>query len=456
MPRLTRTQKFADLREQLSNGKEENIVSPTLSSYQDRLNNLQETLSPVKEEVKNVAQETRNVFEDILNGVDQPKPVVEEKPEYVWTPFNGETVVNPTVEQKEEATLIEDAIIEEVNEPTVLETPVVEEIPAEQPQVEAVPQVKETPVFEEVEIEKPVVETVAPVQEPVVEEPKQESSYFDSFVNSNVEDTHADDYNSYFESVNSALDQMSNDTQSVFKDVEDESGEFVTNKERDTYLNQTLSDVNAYNAINGENTINTTVDNLVDEVRHPVYDEEEKSGFEDLSIKEEEGGFAWKGVIEEPLDADKLEPEPEVELNDDEFSSTVSLEITKIMDEIANTKEEKTIEDISSEMPVFEETETTGLLKEAVEQANEIKPEVKDEKVVEIKNIAEMTEEPVNTMSSTIPFVVAAEDEEVLDEEDEEDGSNTVLNVILIVLIVVLVAVLGLIVFYILKTKGIL
>ena len=38
---------------------------------------------------------------------------------------------------------------------------------------------------------------------------------------------------------------------------------------------------------------------------------------------------------------------------------------------------------------------------------------------------------------------------------DEEDGSNTILNVILIVLIIILIAVLGLIVFYILRTRGI-
>ena len=86
------------------------------------------------------------------------------------------------------------------------------------------------------------------------------------------------------------------------------------------------------------------------------------------------------------------------------------------------------------------------------ELAHEEVVEEKPEEVVEIKNIAEIEAEPTkDTMSSTIPFVVAAEDEEVVD-EDEEDGSNTVLNVILIVLIVVLVAVLGLIVFYILKT----
>ena len=46
-------------------------------------------------------------------------------------------------------------------------------------------------------------------------------------------------------------------------------------------------------------------------------------------------------------------------------------------------------------------------------------------------------------------------EEEVIEDDDDEEGSNTILNIILIVLIIVLLAVLGLIVFYILKTKGI-
>ena len=54
MARLTRTAKYADLREQLANDKEENVASQDLSSYQNRLDNVQDTLSfnPKKEEPK--------------------------------------------------------------------------------------------------------------------------------------------------------------------------------------------------------------------------------------------------------------------------------------------------------------------------------------------------------------------------------------------------------------------
>ena len=468
MPRLTRTQKFADLREQLANGKEDNSVSQTLSSYQNRLNNVEDILFPTSKEDKKIVSSIEQQFNEALYDLVQDNAKQKEvNPDYVWVPFE-ETAV------KDES-LIDDAIIKEAAAP-VFETPVVEQTPV----VEAAP-VIETPVVETPVVETPVVEAtpvLEPVETPVVEtptveevvveekkeEPKQEestSSYFDSFMNTASTDKQNNDYNSYFESVNSALDQLSSNTENVFADVADESGEFVTNKERDTYLNQTLSDVNAYNTVNGEDTIHTTVDNLIDEIRHPEYEDVKPIKevlVEDAIIeqpKEEENSFAWNSIGVDPLDADKVQEEVNANIDEDEFSSTVSLEITKIMDEIANTQEEKKLEDISSEIPVFEETKTTDLFRESVEKANEAKANAKPEDGVEIKNIAEMDEEPVNTMSSTIPFVVAAEDEEVLD-EDEEDGSNTVLNVILVVLIVVLVAVLGLIVFYILKTKGIL
>ena len=488
MPRLTRTQKFADLREQLANGKEDNSVSQTLSSYQNRLNNVEDILFPTSKEDKKIVSSIEQQFNEALYDLVQDNAKQKEvNPDYVWVPFE-ETAV------KDES-LIDDAIIKEAAAPVfetpVVETPVVQTPVVETPVVEAAP-VIETPVVETPVVETPVVEATPVVEEPAVEatpvlepvetpvvetptveevvveekkeEPKQEestSSYFDSFMNTASTDKQNNDYNSYFESVNSALDQLSSNTENVFADVADESGEFVTNKERDTYLNQTLSDVNAYNTVNGEDTIHTTVDNLIDEIRHPEYEDVKPIKevlVEDAIIeqpKEEENSFAWNSIGVDPLDADKVQEEVNANIDEDEFSSTVSLEITKIMDEIANTQEEKKLEDISSEIPVFEETKTTDLFRESVEKANEAKANAKPEDGVEIKNIAEMDEEPVNTMSSTIPFVVAAEDEEVLD-EDEEDGSNTVLNVILVVLIVVLVAVLGLIVFYILKTKGIL
>ena len=391
MARLTRTAKYADLREQLANDKEESLSTQDLSSYQNRLDNVQDTLSfnPKKEE-----------------------------PEYTWTPFDDGNSFNQPVEPinpwKQE----------------VQPEPVIEEVPVQEPVVETTP--VQEPVVEVAPAQEPAVE-VTPVQEPVVEETKQDS------------------FNSYFEDIQENKTPVES-IKEVFEDVKDDSGEFVSLKERETYLNQTFSDVNSYNINNGQQTIDQLLDNSVEEVRHP----ENVQPQEPLTEEVIDNTQVWTPFKEEEvLDADVVETQnqfAEEKIDDEEFSNTVSMEISKIMDEIAATPVEETkpeiVEDIKIEEPVQEINETIEINEEVVEE--------KPEDVVEIKNIAEIEAEPVkDTMSSTIPFVVAAEDEEVLEEDDEEDGSNTILNVILIVLIVVLVAVLGLIVFYILKTKGI-
>ena len=379
MPTLTRTQKYAGLREQLANDKEEKIASEDLASYQDRFNNVQETLTP----------ETNK------------------EPEYAWQPFAEE-------EPKQEVPVFE----QEVK-------------PIE---------------FEEVKIEEETQAEQA-LQEEAKQEPTQ-PSYFDSFIGeTNQEATNTGDFNSYFENTAEktiekiSLDEIYSD---VFDDVKDNSGEIVNLKERETYLNQTMSDVESYNINNGQKTIDTIVEKSVDEVRHP------ETVNEDVQEEPVDNTYAWTPFIneEEKLDADKVEePQaPTMTAADKEFSDTVSIEIDKIMDDIASAPVEEKVEEVKVEEEKVEEP-----VQETIQIDATLTGE--NEEVVEIKNISEMKDENKDTMSSTIPFVVAAENEEVI-EEDEEEGSNTVLNIILIVLIVVLVAVLGLIVFYILKTKG--
>lgn len=363
MPRLTRTQKYADLRDQLANNQEEKITSSDLNPYQNRLNNVQDTLSFSNQ---NSAQNFSNI----------------EEPKYNYKPLENNAFSQPT----------------------------------------------------------------APVNKPVVEQPKQNNSFFNSFVGEPTIQKQNNDFKSYFEDENTNKD--------VFGDVSDDSGEIISRKERDTYLNQTLTDVFSYNKQSGEDTINTILDNSVNEVRHseknyPIDDAESIEVVNNEVKNETLSDLATNNAYWQPLednfelDADAIE---EQKINDEEFSNTVSMEITKIMDELGNVPE-------VNEKPVQKENNV-----ETPVQINEQLPEEKPEEVVEIKNIAEVEKEEKEreTMSNTIPFIVNTDEEELEEEDDEEeDGSNTVLNVILIVLIVVLVAVLGLIVFYILKTKGI-
>lgn len=476
MTRLTRTQKYANLRNQLSSDKEEKIVSQDLSTFQNRLNNVEDTLSP-----------TQELFSNLEKKVEE-QTKTETNPNYIWNPFPDDIINQPEKEIWEP--------VAELNEEDKYIQPVLEQKKLEEEKAkESI--FDKLANFASAAEEKPEIQDVPAFEQPAfvgdTSELKKESSYFDSFVGEPSDtNNNADDFNAYFEP-NSEQDSKQSIEEiyaNVFADVKDESGEFVTIKERDTYLNQTISDVNSYNINNGLKTIDQLVDNSVDAVRHPEdvleeaetieiveeentnnsisdineYDALEKKSnieevlpyenvIEETPVEEQpiNNAFDLNNNVTQELDADKIE-EPVIE-DDEEFSNTVSMEISKIMEEISSEPIKESVTETIAE-PLNSE-ELSDLSQDTIAIDETITEETAED-VVEIKNISEMDAEPVrDTMSSTIPFVVAADDEEEEFEEDEEGGSNTVLNVILIVLIVVLVAVLGLIVFYILKTKGI-
>ena len=489
MARLTRMQKYADLREQLSNSKEETSISQELKAYEDKLTNVQDTLTPKQE--------------------------VEEDPRYIWNEFHDEIQDEPVSEATGEVSIGENLnTVETINEPVVetIKEPVVEtaneqntvkensqtvssyfdsffsevkEEPATnvfgdfnsyfdnynqttaQPTAEATVTSKEEnntvvePVVEKVE--EPVVINTTVEPEKVVEEniTEPEKVIFedatDKFENNTVENTIVEPENVVEEKV-----VENENVTNVFDDVTDNSEEIVSQKERDTYLNQTFSDVNLYNIDKGEVTIDKLLDDSIDEVRHhkSVDDDmvETFAQIDNLNSSVEEIRKVNDTEETELLDADVITEKVDEQtngMNDDEFSSTVSLEITKIMEELsANTEEENiAIDDLNKNIKAEDDEQQDNIVVEPIEVENQ-SVEEKTEDVVEIKNISELENDstPVNTMSTTIPFVVTDDNDSI--EDDEENGSNTVLNVILIVLIVILVAVLGLIVFYILKTKG--
>ena len=191
-----------------------------------------------------------------------------------------------------------------------------------------------------------------------------------------------------------------------------------------SYVSETIKEVSDYNKQNGEQTIGQLTNHMVNEIRH------------------HEDNYEPKQEYKQPVAA-----KPETE---EDYSNTVSMEISKIIDEVSEVEKqdtEKRMQQAVQEKPAVEEH---PVLAQKLEETIE-------ENVVEIKNLNELEAEEAtltrDTVSNTIPFVVTNDDDEDLDEDEE--GSNTILNIILIVLIIILVIVLGLIVFYILKTKGI-
>lgn len=578
MPRLTRTQKYANLREQLANDTEANYASSDLDLYQNRLNNVQDTLAPsfrINGIQENPLASYYDAQQDIDNVYNNQQPVdeapaVEQQP-YQEVPIYNEPINETNVYQRpiEETPAVQQPTYQQpIKETTIYqqpvyqqqveETPVVQQSTYQQP-VEETPTVQQpvyqqpivdTPIYNEPAVEQsiyqqPVVETPIVEQEPVeeplqsfisndieepeynepkdsveeyvqteyveqnndiiepVQEEQKESSYFDSFVNETYNhDKTENDFDSYF--VNND-EKIVSTPEEVFDDVKDDSGEFVSIKERDTYLNQAISDVNMYNINNGQQTLDQLVDNSVDEIRHPERIGQNNENIEEIEtqeeiVAEEENVVEEENIVEEQetveekqeeaeeiqeqaedtkedsveedpsdntyiltpaVEQEQNEPEentieysdiPDVDTKEDEaFSNTVSMEISKIMDEVANIP---SLEDVQEENDTTTKDNSEKFGFETV-KIDETLGDDNQQDIVEIKNISEIETDARDTMSSTIPFVVAAEDEDIIDDDESENGSNTVLNVILIILIVVLVAVLGLIVFYILKTKGI-
>ena len=162
---------------------------------------------------------------------------------------------------------------------------------------------------------------------------------------------------------------------------------------------------------------------------------------------------------------------------DEEFSSTVSLQISKIMDELNVIDEKENIPDELIEVKKVEpvaidasdydkknvpdfisaffndggEDEDGSFFEEHPVKAIAQEEIMNSGEVVEIRNISELEDTPHGiTIEETKPFIV---DDEV--EFVEDSTPNKVLNIILIILIVILLAVLGVILYYILIAKGI-
>ena len=210
--------------------------------------------------------------------------------------------------------------------------------------------------------------------------------------------------------------------------------------------------------------------------------EEPKNKLEEITerIREEENKLndINRGVINfEQVVQDKKE-EVIDDMDDDEFSTTVSLQISKIMDELNDMTEEESIPDelidVKASTPVdldassYDKKDVPDFIsaffnddvsnEEDADYYNEHptlaisqEQEFNSGEVVEIKNISELDDTPVTrTFEETKPFVV---DEEV--EFVEDSTPNKILNIILVALILVLLAVLGVILYYILMAKGI-
>lgn len=337
MAKLSRTQKYAELRSQIANDSEQNMNTPQLNPYADRLNQMQEQANPSANQFNSFNQAPAQPINNNYSNYDS----------FYNDNFNQQNV--------------------------------------------------------------------------------GQAQSFDSIVNS-LENNQSN-VSSYFGDLNTQQTQfvqpepVFEQPQSMpFEEAELAEEPYPANKPNE-FVNNVIDEVNSHNQNNGAQSI----ESLTNDLAHDAIHNEE---FE----------------------------------MDDEFSNTVTMEINKIMDQMSNTVNNQVIPEATVEAKPLEEKQPADFVnayfensKDAQQSMIEATSNIKkaNTQEVEIKSLDELQKQ--DEISDTIPFVVnnnAVEEEEYYD-EDDDDASNTVLNVILIVLILVLVAVLGLIVFYILKTKNI-
>ena len=416
MAKLTRTQKYADYRDSLTNDKESSLSTNELSNYRDRLDNITGQFPGSEPKQEN-------------------KP---EDPKYSWVDFE-ETPIEQLVssfadEAGNNSGSFDWAGLQEM--PPKSETPQQPQAkPAENPYVgyynpNAQSAYPETPKQQGYDnrgngYNTQVNPEMAQFAEPVNINPQGNVPVN----NGNVSQVLSNGYpnQNYYTAPNQQqYPKVPNPQQMPYPNagnymppVDNHAIDHRSDADN-YYLNETMNEVGEYNRVNGGQTISQLTNDMINEIRHP-------------------GQPA-------PAAPAPAEPMNQYADADEDFSSTVSMEINKLMDEMAGMD---TIEEEPELEPVKETVEEHPVLAKALEEEPE-------EEVIEIKNLKELEKEQVrDTVSETIPFVVSATDSDEMLDDDEEEGSNTVLNVILVILIFILVLVLGLIVFYIFKTKGI-
>lgn len=454
MARLTRTQKFAALREELANSSEQTTVNNDLNKYQDKLNSLQSasenvekneeydikveplpTFNEVKEEVKEEEKKVENDFfadfnldsineaidkivkqnveiidnsDNNDNKVEEKEPVVEEvKPVEVENinslidqTLDELTEVIGEIEEKVEPelkeltnldTLIDGLVVEEEIALPNLDIPEVNEIVEEEPSVESEIVLPDLDIPEVDElIEKPSVEEVPEL----VKQP--------------------------IASENVALPEV--DAPKIDEPVVEEPSVDPSDVDVNSLLDKTLEEVADYNTQAGRLTVDENLNSLIEDVRHGGFNDDEE---------------------------------------DDDFSNTVTLEIDKVLSEInlepvtGPTVSLDEVLDNTVEVDPIDAKREKAAEKLADTLTHPVLTKTLEESPVEIKTLDETFTKDLST-TATLSF----KKNEIAEDDDDyyydDDKPNKVLNVVLIVLLVIFLIIVGVIVYFLLLAKGIL
>lgn len=440
MARLTRTQKYADLRNQLENGREVEIQKENVSKIEDNqedliapeieevIKSLNNDIKPV-EEVKNpstndlkaedLKEDNDNNFETLVLDDLMETPSVEETKDDNFETLNlDDLMMTPSTETKDD----DFEPIEVAKEEPKIDHPIViEDEPVEQKQ----PVEKITP--EKTPTEELVVEPIEIKEVPVEEEVHEE------------------------------IEEIK---------VQPEIADIT-----DNYLKECLNEVNEYNKSKGLMTDDEIPATIISEIRGETTPD------------------TTQKTVAEPENS-SIDDLKEELVKEDNFTNTVTLEIQKILSELEEIDDEESTEEVKE--PVEEklvqaqvdpaetivepvkpiepeetsEAEVESILKSYLGDEDENSDLAKTMTVGKVEEVPAAKVEDSSTIQATLlsdqlPLDVTKDTQSIkADEEDEEDeeeieGPNRILNFILIALIVVLLVILGFIGYMILVAQGI-
>lgn len=492
MARLTRTQKFAALREELANSSEQTTVNNDLNKYQDKLNSLQSasenvekkeeydikveplpTFNEVKEEVKEEEKKVENDFfadfnldsineaidkivkqnveiidnsDNNDNKVEEKEPVVEEvKPVEVE---NTNSLIDQTLDELTEVI----GEIEEKVEPEVEVELVTEEEPIVVPERIEEPynyieqdyaDIAELLKKEVLELNGPV-EPVKEEEEVIIEPELSELTNLDTLIDGLVVEEEI------------ALPDL--DIPEVDELIEKPSVEEVPELVEQPVAseNVTLPEVDAPKIdepVVEEPSVEPSdvdVNSLLDKTLEEVADYNTQAGR--LTVDEN-----LNSLIEDVRHGGFNDDE-----EDDDFSNTVTLEIDKVLSEInlepvtGPTVSLDEVLDNTVEVDPIDAKREKAAEKLADTLTHPVLTKTLEESPVEIKTLDETFTKDLST-TATLSF----KKNEIAEEDDEDyyyddDKPNKVLSIVLIVLLIIFLIIVGVIVYFLLLAKGIL
>ena len=508
MARLTRTQKFAALREELANSSEQTTVNNDLNKYQDKLNSLQSasnketqekkeefdvsveplpTYNEVKEEVKEEEKKVENDFfadfnlDSINEAIDK---IVKQNVEIIDNSDNNDNKVEEVEPVVEEVKPVEVENINSLIDETLDKlTEVIGEIEEKvEPEVEVELVAEEEPIVVPERIEEPynyieqdyadiaellkkeVLELNGPV-EPVKEE--EVIAEPEIIVPERIEEPYnyiEQDYADIAELLKKEVLELNGPVEPVKEEeeviVEPELQE-LTNL--DTLIDGLVveeeialpnSDIPEVNEIVEEepnvDPSDVDVNSLLDKTLEEVADYNTQAGR--LTVDEN-----LNSLIEDVRHGGFNDDE-----EDDDFSNTVTLEIDKVLSEInlepvtGPTVSLDEVLDNTVEVDPIDAKREKAAEKLADTLTHPVLTKTLEESPVEIKTLDETFTKDLST-TATLSF----KKNEIAEDDDEDyyyddDKPNKVLNVVLIVLLVIFLIIVGVIVYFLLLAKGIL